>query len=269
MSLGVVLMCHGSPDTLDEIEPFLRNVMQHRPPTPQFAEEIRGRYARIGGRSPLMDITREQARLLSQKLGLPVEVGTLRWKPTIAEARARFDQAIGIVAAPHFAPVTTNAYRAAFDGRFIESWHLQPALLDAWAARVRGAERVLFTAHGIPVKDAEPYPAQLRETCEGIASRVPGLKWDFAYQSRSPSPIPWLEPDVESKVDELVNEGAERVLVAPIGFVSDNVEILYDLDMLHAEHAYRLRLKWSRAPMLNTDPLLIEAMAGAVRDATR
>jgi ferrochelatase len=271
MTLGVVYMAHGSPDSLDEMEPYLRNVMKHRPPTPEFVAEIKRRYATIGGRSPLMDITREQARLLSEKLGAFVAVGTLHWKPTIAEALAslKVDRLVGLVAAPHFSPITINAYRAALPPGtpFVESWHRQPAFLDAWANRVRGASRVLFTAHSVPVKGAEPYPAQVRETIDGIVARVPGLAWDLAWQSRSPSPIPWLEPDVEAKTDELHADGVEHITVAPIGFIADNVEIMYDLDQLHAEHAHRLRIKWTRLPLLNTDPLLIDALAAAVREA--
>ncbi|MBI2931470.1 MAG: ferrochelatase [Planctomycetes bacterium] len=271
MKTGVALLAYGTPESLDDVEPFLRDVMKHRAPTPPFVEEIRRRYARIGGRSPLMDITRDQARLLGERLNMPVAVGTLHGKPRIAEAIAQLkvDRAVGLVAAPHFAPLTTNAYRAALDANalFVESWHRQPALLDAWARRVRDADFVLFTAHSLPAKDADPYPAQLRETIAGICERVPGLRWDFAYQSRSPGPIPWLEPDVETKIDELHAEEVPRARVAPIGFITDNVEILYDLDVLHGEHAHRLGIRWSRAPMLNTDPLLIDAMAAAVREA--
>jgi len=269
--MSVVLMTHGSPDSLDEMEPFLRNVMKHRAPTPEFVAEIKRRYATIGGRSPLMDVTREQARLLSENLGVRVAVGALHGKPAIADAVASLgsDRVVGIVAAPHFSPITINAYRAALPAgaKFVECWHRQPAFLDAWASRVRGAGHVLFTAHSVPVKGAEPYPDQVRETIDGIAARVPGLNWDLAWQSRSPSPLPWLEPDVEAKTDELHADGVEHITVAPIGFVSDNVEIMYDLDQLHAEHAHRLRIKWTRLPMLNTDPLLIEALAAAVRAA--
>ncbi len=268
MKTGVVLMAHGTPDSLDDMEAYLLRVMRGRVAKPEFVAEIKRRYSLIGGRSPLTDITRAQAEALSKRLGLPVAVGTLHWTPTIAEAVAslKVDRIVGIVAAPHCAPITTNHYRQALPegAAFIESWHLQPSFIEAWANRVRGAEFVLFTAHSVPIETAGTYPAQLQETVKAIAAKAGLAKFDFAYQSRSPSPIPWLEPDVEAKIDELHANDVERFLVAPIGFVSDNVEILYDLDRLHAEHAYRLRLKWSRAPMLNDDPLLIEALTSAI-----
>ena len=263
MKAAVLLMAHGTPDSIDEMEPYLRNVMKHRAPTPAFVAEIQSRYRQIGGRSPLTDITRRHAAKLSARLALPVYVGMRAWKPFIADAIALatndgIDRLVGLVAAPHYATISIGAYRAAMkapmETRFVESWHREPALIDCWRRRLKPGLPVLYTAHSIPVDGAEPYPTQLRQTIEAIG--VPGT---FSYQSRSPSPIPWLEPDVDTVLAQLKHD----VQVAPIGFVSDHVEVLYDLDILHAATAKKLGIGYTRVPMPNDDDLLIEAMASA------
>ena len=263
MHSAVLVMAHGTPDSLDDIEPYLRGVMKHRPPTPAFVEEIRSRYRQIGGRSPLTDITRRSAAKLSAKLGMPVYVGMRQWKPTIADAVAQaakdgIERLVGICAAPHYAKISIGAYKdamqAPMESRFVESWHLQPALIECWRRRLKPGVHVLYTAHSIPVDGAEPYPTQLQETIRAIA--LPGT---LAYQSRSPSPVPWLEPDVDTALSRLKGD----VQVAPIGFVSDHVEVLYDLDILHAATAKRLGMGYTRVAMPNDDDLLIEAMARA------
>jgi ferrochelatase len=264
MRTAVLLMAHGTPDSLEEIEPYLRKVMKHRPPPPAFVEEIRSRYRQIGGRSPLTDITKRQAAALAARLAIPVYVGMRHWTPFIAEAvqqaaRDGVERLVGICAAPHYATISVGAYREAMQApmatRFVENWHLQPAFLECWRARLQPGVPVLYTAHSIPVDGAEPYPTQLRETIDAIG--VPGF---FAYQSRSPSPIPWLEPDV----DTVLSRVGGAVQVAPIGFISDHVDVLYDVDILHAATAKRLGIAYSRVPMPNDHPLLIEAMAAAV-----
>ncbi len=267
MRTAILLMAHGTPDSLDEMEPYLRNVMKHRAPTPAFVAEIQSRYRQIGGRSPLTDITKRQAAKLSAKLAMPVYVGMRAWTPTIAEAilqaeRDGIDRLVGICAAPHYATISIGAYRdamkAPMETRFVDHWHQQPAFIECWRGRLKPRIHVLYTAHSVPVDGAEPYPAQLAETVRAI-----GLPGTLAFQSRSPSPVPWLEPDVDSVLTSLKRD----VQVAPIGFVSDHVEVLYDLDILHAATAKKLGIGYTRVAMPNDDDLLIEAMASAVRKA--
>ncbi len=267
MKIGVLLMAHGSPDRLEEMGDYLRHVMTRRAPTPEFVAEMTERYRRIGGRSPLLEITRAQAAALGKKVGLPVYVGMRHWKPYIREAveearRDGVERLVGVPLAPQFARVSVGAYEAelaktGFPSACAKSWHLEPALLDYWRGVARGREFVLFTAHSIPAEGAEPYPAQLAEMVKEIASGPHAL----AYQSRSPSPIPWLGPEVP----EVLKTLRGTVSVAAIGFVCDHVEVLYDLDVLHRGQAETLGLRWERLPMPNDHPLLIEALAAVVR----
>ena len=202
MKTGVLLMAHGSPDKLEEMGDYLRRVMMRRSPTPEFIAEITERYRQIGGRSPLLDITRKQAEALQGKLELPVYVGMRHWTPYIHDAveQARRDgveRLIGLQLAPQYARVSVGAYHAelqktGFPCVLVNNWHLDPSLIEYWKRATRGKEFVLFTAHSIPVEGAEPYPAQLAEMVRAIATGPHA----FAYQSRSPSPIPWLGPEV-------------------------------------------------------------------------
>jgi ferrochelatase len=267
MKTGVMLMAHGSPDRLEEMGDYLRRVMTRRPPTPQFIEELTERYRRIGGRSPLLDITRAQARALEARVKRPVYVGMRHWKPFIGESveQARkdgVDRLLGIALAPQYARVSVGAYHAELEKcglpcTLVREWHLEPALLEYWRGVTRGRAFVLYTAHSIPVEGAEPYPTQLAEMAGAIASGPHA----FAYQSRSPSPIPWLGPEVPEVLSTLTG----KVSVAPIGFVSDHVEVLYDLDILHRGQAEAKGLQWERLPMPNDHPLLIEALAAVVQ----
>ena len=273
MKTAVLLMAHGSPDSLDQMEPYLKHVMTRRPPTPEFVDEMRARYRRIGGRSPLLEITRRQAGALSRRLSLPVQVGMRHWTPFIQESveelrREGIERVIGLAAAPHYSPISGGAYQTVLEKAapdlkitLIRSWAGEPALHQCWASRLRVGPSVLFTAHSIPVEGAEPYPQELQTTVRGIVDLLPGVEWSFAYQSRSPSPIPWLGPEIPEKLKEL---SGREVWVAPIGFISEHVETLYDLDVLHRSQAEALGIRWTRVPMPNDDPLLIEAMAHAV-----
>jgi ferrochelatase len=263
---GVLLMGHGSPERLEEMGEYLRRVMTRRPPTPEFVAEMTERYRLIGGLSPLLAISRAQASALSRSLGIPVYVGMRHSRPTVAEAveQARSEgvgRLVGLPLAPQYARVSVGAYeaelsRTGFPSACVKSWHLEPALLEYWRAATKGKDFVLFTAHSIPVEGAEPYPGQLAEMVRAIASGPHAL----AYQSRSPSPVPWLGPEVP----EVLKTLRGKVSVAAIGFVSEHVEVLYDLDILHRKQAEALGLSWERLPMPNDHPLLIEALAGAV-----
>lgn len=267
MKAGVLLMAHGSPERLEEMEEFLRGILTKRPPTPQLVAEFQQRYRQIGGRSPLLEITRRQAVALEARLRLPVYVGMRHGRPTIREAveqarREGVERLVGLAMAPQYARISVGAYheelrRTGMPCVLVPHWHLEPPLLEYWRQATREREFVLFTAHSIPAEGAEPYPTQLAEMAEAIASGPHAL----AYQSRSPSPVPWLGPEIPEVLPKLRG----RVSVAPIGFVSDHVEILYDLDILHRRQAEALGLQWERLPMPNDHPLLVEALAGAVR----
>jgi len=262
---GVLLMSYGSPDRIEDMEPYLRNVLVRRPTTPGIVAEFQDRYRQIGGRSPLLDVSRAQARALESFLKVPVYVGMRHWTPYIREAadQARRDgvgRLVGLALAPQYSPVSVGAYHEALEATgmpcaLVREWHLEPPLLRYWREATRGREFVLFTAHSVPVEGAGPYPGQLAEMAGAIASGPHAL----AYQSRSPSPVPWLGPEIP----EVLGTLSGRVSVAPIGFVSDHVEVLYDLDILHRRQAEGRGLRWERLPMPNDHPLLIEALASA------
>ena len=274
-----------------------------RKPPPGAVEELKERYRRIGGRSPLLEITKAQARALERHLnsnlddgeGYRVYVGMKHAQPFIPEAveemvQDAIERAVGIALAPHYSKLSVGAYIGAarealkthpLEVRFVESWHLQPSFLEAWATRVReglqefdAKERdgvvIVFTAHSLPERIlgwADPYPKQLLGTAEAVARRVgiPESRWRFAYQSASPTGEPWLGPDVLDVLDELSKQGVRGVLVCPIGFVADHLEVLYDLDVECRERAEELGLRLERTESLNEDPLLIRALAEIVR----
>jgi ferrochelatase len=262
---GVILMAHGSPDSVEQMGDYLRHVLTRKPPTPQIIAEFQDRYRQIGGRSPLVEISRAQGRALERRLGVPVYVGMRHWAPLIKDVveQARKDgvgRLVGLALAPQYSRISVGAYHAELRKTGIpcitvDHWHREPALLEYWRRTTVGKGFVLFTAHSIPTEGAEPYPTQLGEMVEEIQSGPHA----FAYQSRSPSPIPWLGPEVP----EVLRTLKGKISVAPIGFVSDHVEVLYDLDILHRGQAEALGLAWERLPMPNDDPLLVEALASA------
>jgi ferrochelatase len=262
---GILLMAHGSPDSVDQMGDYLRHVLTRKPPTPEIIAGFQDRYRQIGGRSPLLDISLAQGRALQAKLGIPVYVGMRHWTPLITDVveQARkdgVDRLIGLPLAPQYSRVSVGAYHSELEKTGIacvnvRSWHREPALLEYWRRATRGKEFVLFTAHSIPSEGAEPYPTQLAEMVKDIAAGPHA----FAYQSKSPSPIPWLGPEVP----EVLRTLKGKISVAAIGFICDHVEVLYDLDILHRRQAEALGLAWERLPMPNADPLLIDALASA------
>ena len=265
MKSGVLLMAHGSPESVSEMGPYLRRVLTRKPPTPELIAEFQDRYRLIGGTSPLLGLSLGQAHLLQKKLGIPVYLGMRHSMPFIPDVVERakkegVQRLIGLPLAPQYARVSVGAYHAelektGFPCVNVKNWHLEPALIEYWKKVTKGKEFVLYTAHSIPSEGAEPYPTQLAEMVKAIATGPHA----FAYQSKSPSPIPWLGPEVPEVLSTLKG----KVSVAAVGFVSDHVEVLYDLDILHRKQAEALGLTWDRLPMPNDDPLLIEALASA------
>ena len=283
MKPAVVLMAYGSPTELADIRAYLEDVRGGRPVSDEAVEELTERYRRIGGRSPLDEVTEVQRAALEKELELPVYVGMKHWRPRIAEAAERAlasgqDPIVGIVLAPHYSKLSIDGYRERLEGavdgraelRFVESWHTHEPYVAVLADRVRGADaHVVFTAHSLPSRildEGDPYRDQLLETSQLIAERAGLGSWSFAFQSASATGEPWLGPDILDKLDSLRERGVERVLVCPIGFVSDHLEILWDIDVEARERAAELGVELERIESLNDDPAFIRGLAELVRE---
>ena len=284
MSAALIVMAYGSPASLEDVPAYLADIRGGRPVSPEAIEELTERYRRIGGRSPLDEITESQRATLERELGLPVYVGMKHWRPRIAEAveaalTGGAETIVGLVLAPHYSRLSIAGYRErleeALSGRaellFIDSWYDHEPFLDVLAARVRGFDgHVVFTAHSLPqriVAAGDPYRDQLLETSRLVAERAGLSDWSFAFQSASATGEPWLGPDILKELDVLAAKGVRRVLVCPVGFVSDHLEILWDLDVEAREKAAALGLELERIESLNDDPEFMRALAGVVRKA--
>lgn len=295
-STAVLLMAMGGPDCLENVEPFLRDVRGGRPTSPELVEEIRERYRVTGGRSPAVGITQEVARKLEQRLNesgegrYRVYVGLRHWHPFIKEAYAELlkqspEQIIGMCMAPQQSSLSTGAYRkkveearAALEDRtdltYVGSWNCHPQLIAAIVESIRqglqkfpSEERstvpVLFTAHSLPervVAMKDPYPDEVKGTVEAVTQFLGDQPTYFAYQSQGRSSEPWLGPTVEDMLDIIFREGHRQVLVAPIGFICDHVETLYDIDIELRQSAVNKGIRLERIAMLNDSPALIEML---------
>ena len=276
-------MAYGSPSRPEDVRPYLEDVRGGRPVSDEAVEELAERYRRIGGRSPLDDVTEAQRAALERELGVPVFVGMKHWQPRIAEAvesalAGGATRIVGLVLAPHYSRLSVGEYRerleAGVAGRaelvLVESWHDHPGFLDVVADRVRGTDAwVVFTAHSLPdriLADGDPYKEQLLETSRLVAERAGLESWSFAFQSASATGEPWLGPDVLEELGRLRDAGVRKVLVAPVGFVSDHLEILWDLDVEARERAAELGLELERIESLNDDPAFVRALAELVEE---
>lgn len=293
---AILLLTHGSPSSLAELPGFLSNVRGGRPVSDEVVAGYRERYRRIGGLSPLTEISARIARNLAVHTGIPVYAGTRHAQPSIADAleqavSAGAETATALCLTPYNSRMTVGGYRRRLEEalaaterpptvRFVESWHMQPAFLAGLETTLReGLERVpvhlrdgthvIFSAHSLPERvlaQNDPYPNQLQATVHRLVSRI-GLhseQWTLAYQSAPPTPEPWLGPALEAVLEGLAERGGTSVLIAPIGFVADNVEVLYDLDIEVKNQAESLGLHTTRTALLNDGPALIEALAAAV-----
>jgi protoporphyrin/coproporphyrin ferrochelatase len=278
---AVVLMAYGSPERPEDIRPYLEDIREGRPVSEEAVAELAERYRRIGGRSPLGEMTERQRAALERELGVPVFVGMKHWQPRIGDA---VEQAlatgaatiVGLVLAPHYSRLSVDGYRERMQRAlaeraelwFIERWGTHEPYLDLLADRVRGRDdHVVFTAHSLPARilaEGDPYRAELLETSRLIADRAGLGSWSFAFQSASPTGEPWLGPDILDELDSLRARGIERVLVCPIGFVSDHLEILWDIDVEARERAAELGLELERIESLNDDPAFIRGLAELV-----
>jgi protoporphyrin/coproporphyrin ferrochelatase len=288
MMLGVLLMAHGTPASLDEMPEYLRLVRGGRPPSPELIAEMRHNYESIGGRSPLTDITLAQADALRSRLGpnVPVAVGMRNWRPFIKDAlselvAAEVDHIVGIPLAPQFSTLSVQKYVDAANAalpvgaRFtaIHSYARHPLLLEAFAERVREAqvrddEAVVFTAHSLPlrvIEGGDRYADEVAETARGVAARAGIAEFVIAYQSAGRTPEPWIGPDLNEVVCGGVADGRRRWLAVPIGFVCDHTEILFDIDVQAKTNGRTCGVALRRTESLNTSPTFIRLLEDLVR----
>lgn len=285
-------MAYGTPATPDDIEAYYTHVRRGRPPTPELLADLRGRYEAIGGTSPLLERTREQAAGIQAALGdgFRVELGMKHAPPFIEDGVAALaemgvDGVVGVVLAPHYSALSVGEYaRRAEDAAkaarlpitVVKSWHLAPGYLDLLAgfvrAEVAGLDadpvEVVFTAHSLPTRIldmGDPYPGQLAETADAVAARADLDSWSVGWQSAGRTPEPWIGPDLLAVLPGLVEAGMAGVVVCAAGFVSDHLEILYDLDVEARAEADRLGLAFARTPSPNAHPLFCATLAEVVR----
>ena len=291
---GIFLMAHGAPESTDDIPEYLKTIRGGRDSTPETIQIIRDRYEQIGGKSPLREITAELAERLEKFLNqegpqFKVYVGMRNWSPYIRDEVKRMkedgiEKVIALCLAPQFSTWSTKLYFNAFeealkecgyeniDVHFVASWANHPLLIDAFSEKYREAlaklngESVytIFTAHSIPSESidlGDPYDQEFNKTVELLVDRVKPNNWYQAYQSQGMIPVPWLGPTVESVLDKISRVGSKTVLIVPVGFVCDHVEILFDIDIEFKNYAVDKKLKLHRTESLNFSPTYIEALA--------
>jgi protoporphyrin/coproporphyrin ferrochelatase len=284
---SVVLMAYGSPDRLEDVPAYYADIRGGRPISPERLADLVDRYRRLGieDSNPLNEITERTRAALERELGLSVYTGMRHWTPRIADAIEQALEAgartiVGLVLAPHYSEMSIGAYRRQLETAvgdraevlFVERWGDEPAFIDLLADRVRGTDaHVVFTAHSLPariVDDGDPYAEELLQTAGLVAQRAAlGGNWSFSYQSESATGEPWLGPDIVDHLDDLHARGVRNVLVCPIGFVADHLEIRWDIDTEARERAEELGLRLDRIEMPNDDPAFVRVLAGIVRSA--
>lgn len=299
--IGVLVMSYGTPVSMDEIESYYTHIRRGNPPTPEQLKDLTDRYqAIVGGVFPLRKNTDDQVQALQEALNEKMSQEDISFKcfqglkhapPFIEDGISNMHaegitQAIGIVLAPHYSIMSVGSYIKRAEARakelgvkmsFVHSYHLHPSLIEALAIRVnsklalfveagalRDDVKILFSAHSLPARILEmgdPYQDQLLETSKAVAEKVGIHNWQFTWQSAGRTAEPWLGPDILETLHELSSEQVEDVLVAPVGFVSDHLEVLYDLDIEAKTVAKELDMRLMRIDSLNTDPLYMEALS--------
>ena len=310
---AVLLLAHGTPETVDQIPEYLRNVVSGRPVPQAVVEEIQHRYSLIG-KSPLTEITNEQARMVERELAAagqpaPVYVGMRNWRPYIPDVVKKMraegiEEAAVLCMAPQNSRTSVGLYRRAVEAEagnlridFTSGWAQHPLLADAFAERLQPAFQklsaeagkpvpVLFTAHSVPTRTvqpaadaesgprlwpgqgADPYAEEARHTAELVAARLPEIpKWWFAFQSQGASGGPWIGPSVEETLEQIAADGHRYLILQPIGFLCDHVEILFDVDHLFRENAAQLGIRLERPESLNASLPLAKAVADLAQQA--
>ena len=283
---AVILMAYGSPERIADVPAYYADIRGGRPISPENLEDLVSRYRRLGieDSNPLNAITESTRAALERELGVPVFTGMKHWEPRIADA---VDAAlahgarplVGLVLAPHYSRLSIGGYRRLLDeavaGRvgvsFVESWFDDAGFVSFLADRIRDTEsHVVFTAHSLPARiidEGDPYRDQLLETARLVADTAGVEDWSFSFQSESPTGEPWLGPDILDHLTDLSERGIEDVLVCPVGFVSDHLEIRWDIDTEAQERAAELGLRLERIEMPNDDPAFVHVLAEIVRGA--
>jgi ferrochelatase len=329
-------MAYGAAGSLEEVAPYLADIRAGRPPSPELIEEVKRRYRLMGGTSPLLEITRQQASALEATLNqsrtsiepfkkgshqalpgaaagrggiggpfsqsphgppqIKVYIGMRHWHPYIKDtvgsmAKDGIRRMVAVCLTPYYSRMSVGAYfkkleeaQAAVDTPFevvrVESWNDHPLLIEAIAEKVQEAltrfdesvrkhVAILFSAHSLPARileENDPYPQELNETIQAVMKKVGPCRWWFAYQSQGRTPEPWLGPDAGEVIQRLHQEGHRHLLMAPIGFISDHMETLYDVDIMYRTQAESLGIQLQRAESLNASPAFIEALASIVRE---
>jgi ferrochelatase len=286
MRVAVVLMAYGSPDRIEDVPAYYADIRGGRPVRPELLADLTERYRRLGieDSNPLNEITERVRAALEAELGLPVFTGMKHWRPRIADAAeaavdAGADVVVGLVLAPHYSRLSIGGYRQQLEetvaGRaevaFVESWHTEPGLIELLAGRVGGTTaHVVFTAHSLPahiLDEGDPYQDQLLETSRRVAEAAGLRDWSFSYQSESSTGEPWLQPDILDHLQALSERGIGDVLICPIGFVADHLEIRWDIDAEAQAKAAELGMRLARIEMPNDDPAFVETLASIVRRA--
>jgi protoporphyrin/coproporphyrin ferrochelatase len=287
---GVLLLAHGAPERIEDVAEYLACVRAGRPGNPAIVEEVKHRYAAIGGASPLLRWTRAQAEALGRVLGIPVYFGMRNWRPFIREAMERIredgiERLAAICLAPQYSKMSVGLYfrrtqeaktelGVTADIVWAKSFHRDPLLIDAFAEKAGQASRhvpdrpgglsYLFTAHSLPEKildSADPYDRECRATAAAVAARAGIPEYEFAYQSQGFTDDKWLGPTVEATLDGCAARGVREVVLHPIGFVSDHVEILFDVDVLFRRYAEERGIALRRPESLNDSPKFTAALA--------
>ncbi len=302
---GILLMAYGAAGSLDEVEPYLADIRAGRPPNPQLTEEVKDRYRQMGGKSPLLEITRRQASALEEELnrqaaarsqGHKVYIGMRHWHPYIADtvaamAKDGIRQFTAVCLTPYFSRLSIGAYYEKLDEAVaqagvpfeitrIESWNDHPLYIAALVEKLqktlaalddtaRKDLPILFSAHSLPariLKEGDPYPEELQETIRAVMAKVGPYPWHFAYQSQGRTPEPWLGPEAGEVIRELSGKGHRDLVMAPIGFISDHMETLYDVDILYQGMGREAGMRIHRVESLNDSPSLIRALAAVLTD---
>jgi ferrochelatase len=297
---AILLLAFGGPRSLDEVEPFLTRLFRGRKPSPEQLERVKERYRLIGGFSPLPEITLKQAKALENSLnskGYPFKsyVGMRYGQPLIEETlreiiRDGIQEVIAIPMAPFRSPASTGAYieevkqaQERLEGKmeisFIEGWHLHPLFLGAIQEKIEEGLRPftpeerkrvhsIFSAHSLPksLVENEFYVKDMEASVQEVLKRIEPLPWHIAFQSRGVGPEEWLGPDVEFILTELSHQKVREVLIIPIGFVSDHIEVLYDIDIFYREKAESMGMVLRRSPSLNYSERFIEALTAIVEE---
>jgi ferrochelatase len=299
---GILLMAYGTPERLEDVGEYFTHIRGGRRPSDEAVAHLTARYARVGGGTPLRKITEAvrdglQTELAKSDAPYRVYVGMKHWHPYIAETLAQMQrdgirEVIALALAPHYSRMSIGAYKHALDEanaalgnpftfHLVESWHLEPAFIAMIAERVKVAVKriqragqrvplVVFTAHSLPVRIREwsdPYEAQLLASATAVADALELRDWRFAWQSAGGTTEPWIGPDMLEYLDELAKEGVKQVVQVPIGFVSDHLEVLYDIDIEAVEAARRLGIQLVRTELPNASPELIRTLRHIVEGA--